>query len=137
MTGELRALWSGHPPQVLATALPLLVMDMYNHSYQMHYGAGALKYIDAFFGNIKWNAVNRRLDPVRRARGSIDTCVGLDRIRLRLKMAENISDYASGGVCSPRTWDSFLKASVRRRQRQANRCNVSISQSSAARTCQV
>jgi Fe-Mn family superoxide dismutase len=71
MTGELRALWSGHPPQVLATALPLLVMDMYKHSYQMHYGAGALKYIDAFSVNIQWNAVNRRLERAQAVRRTL------------------------------------------------------------------
>ena len=62
MTGELRTFWSGHHTQVLATALPLLVMDMYEHSYQMDYGAAVLKYIDAFFANVQWDAVNRRLE---------------------------------------------------------------------------
>jgi len=40
---------------------PLLVMDMYEHAYQMDYGAAAAKYIDAFFTNIQWDAVSRRL----------------------------------------------------------------------------
>lgn len=62
LTGELRTFWSGHHTQVLATALPLLVMDMYEHSYQMDYGAAAAKYIDAFFVNIQWDEVNRRLE---------------------------------------------------------------------------
>ncbi|MBI2970461.1 MAG: superoxide dismutase [Gammaproteobacteria bacterium] len=43
-----------------AGAIPLLVMDMYEHSYQMDYGAAAAKYIDAFFQNINWAAVARR-----------------------------------------------------------------------------
>ncbi len=60
MTGELRTVWSGHHTQILATALPLLVMDMYEHSYQMDYGAAALKYIDAFLANVQWNEVDRR-----------------------------------------------------------------------------
>lgn len=41
---------------------PLLVMDMYEHSYQIDYGAAATKYIDAFFNNINWDEVNRRVD---------------------------------------------------------------------------
>lgn len=62
LTGDLRTFWSGHHTQVLATALPLLVMDMYEHAYQMDYGAAAAKYIDAFFANIQWEEVNRRLE---------------------------------------------------------------------------
>jgi Fe-Mn family superoxide dismutase len=40
---------------------PILVMDMYEHSYQMDYGAAAPKYIDAFFTNINWDAVAKRM----------------------------------------------------------------------------
>jgi Fe-Mn family superoxide dismutase len=40
---------------------PILVMDMYEHAYQMDYGAAAAKYIDAFFTNIQWDAVAKRL----------------------------------------------------------------------------
>jgi Fe-Mn family superoxide dismutase len=40
---------------------PLLVMDMYEHAYQMDYGAAAAKYIDAFFANIEWQSVGKRL----------------------------------------------------------------------------
>jgi Fe-Mn family superoxide dismutase len=62
LTGELRTHGSNHHTQALGTALPLLVMDMYEHSYQMDYGAAAAKYIDAFFSNIQWDAVNQRLE---------------------------------------------------------------------------
>lgn len=71
MTGELRTIWSGHHTQALATAVPLLVMDMYEHAYQMDYGAAALKYIDAFFANIQWDAVNRRLEQAHVARHAL------------------------------------------------------------------
>lgn len=40
---------------------PILVMDMYEHAYQMDYGAAAAKYIDAFFANINWETVASRL----------------------------------------------------------------------------
>jgi superoxide dismutase, Fe-Mn family len=36
-------------------------MDMYEHAYQMDYGAAAANYIDAFFANVNWDEVNRRL----------------------------------------------------------------------------
>lgn len=48
-----------------AGAIPLLMMDMYEHSYQMDYGAAAAKYIDAFFKNINWDVVNRRLEKIK------------------------------------------------------------------------
>ena len=44
-----------------ADTSPVLVMDMYEHAYQMDYGAAAAKYIDAFFANIQWDAVAKRL----------------------------------------------------------------------------
>ena len=40
---------------------PVLVMDMYEHAYQMDYGAAAAKYIDAFMANVQWEAVAARL----------------------------------------------------------------------------
>jgi len=48
---------ASNPPQTS----PILVMDMYEHAYQMDYGAAAPKYIDAFFTNIQWDAVAKRL----------------------------------------------------------------------------
>jgi Fe-Mn family superoxide dismutase len=40
---------------------PVLVMDMYEHAYQMDFGAAAAKYIDAFFASINWDAVASRM----------------------------------------------------------------------------
>ncbi|MDD5460045.1 MAG: Fe-Mn family superoxide dismutase [Methylococcales bacterium] len=51
-----------------AATLPILVMDMYEHSYQMDYGAAAPAYIDAFFRNIQWNVVAFRLEKARQIR---------------------------------------------------------------------
>jgi superoxide dismutase, Fe-Mn family len=39
---------------------PILVMDMYEHAYQMDFGAAAAKYIDAFFINLNWESVAMR-----------------------------------------------------------------------------
>ena len=60
-TGALRTYWSGNHTQALAFGAPLLVMDMYEHAYQMDYGAAAAKYIDAFMANVQWEAVAARL----------------------------------------------------------------------------
>jgi superoxide dismutase, Fe-Mn family len=61
-TGALRTVSSGNHTQALATSAPLLVMDLYEHSYQMDFGAGVARYIDAFFANVNWEEVNRRLE---------------------------------------------------------------------------
>jgi superoxide dismutase, Fe-Mn family len=61
-TGTMRIYWSSNHTQALAFGAPLLVMDMYEHAYQMDYGAGAGKYIEAFVQNIHWHEVNRRYE---------------------------------------------------------------------------
>ena len=66
-TGDLRTYWSGNHTQALASGCPLLVMDMYEHAYQMDFGAAAAKYVDAFFQNIQWDEVNRRLERAQKA----------------------------------------------------------------------
>lgn len=48
----------------IVSATPLLVLDMYEHSYQMDYGAKAAAYIDAFIDNINWNIVSDRFKVV-------------------------------------------------------------------------
>ena len=40
--------------------VPLLALDMYEHSYHMDYGTAAMKYVDAFFKNVDWQEVDRR-----------------------------------------------------------------------------
>ena len=57
--------WSWDHMHSLAWGMPLLVMDMYEHSYAMDYGANARGYIDAFFQNINWDEVQRRAEQSR------------------------------------------------------------------------
>jgi superoxide dismutase, Fe-Mn family len=45
-----------------AATVPLLVMDMYEHSYHMDFGAAAAQYVDAFFNNINWESVLARIE---------------------------------------------------------------------------
>ena len=70
-TRDVRTYWSGGHPQALSFAAPLLVMDMYEHAYAMDYGAAAAKYIDAFFKNINWDEVNRRLERAEKASAAL------------------------------------------------------------------
>jgi Fe-Mn family superoxide dismutase len=66
-TDALRIHWSGGHSQSAASAMPLLVLDMYEHAFALDYGAAAAKYVDAFFANVQWEEVSRRLDRARAA----------------------------------------------------------------------
>lgn len=59
-SGQIENYWLADHLHSPAATLPLLVMDMYEHSYQMDYGAAAARYIDAFFRNIRWETVAER-----------------------------------------------------------------------------
>jgi superoxide dismutase, Fe-Mn family len=67
-TRQLENYWLADHAHSPAATMPLLVMDMYEHSYQMDYGAAAAKYIDAFFANIQWDAVSSRIEATQRMR---------------------------------------------------------------------
>jgi len=41
--------------------VPLLVLDMYEHSYHLDHGADAARYVEAFMANVRWDVVERRL----------------------------------------------------------------------------
>src|SRR6201988_4273297 len=60
-TGQIENYWLWDHLHGPAATWPLLVMDMYEHAYQMDYGAAAARYIDAFFRNIRWESVAERL----------------------------------------------------------------------------
>ncbi len=59
--GTLENYWMADHMHSPASTAPLLVLDMYEHSYHMDYGAAAGRYIDAFFNNINWDVVEERL----------------------------------------------------------------------------
>ena len=60
-TRQLENYWLADHAHGPAATTPILVMDMYEHSYQMDFGAAAAKYIDAFFQNVQWDVVASRL----------------------------------------------------------------------------
>lgn len=68
--GAVHNYWAADHTHSPAGGVPLLVMDMYEHSYQMDYGANAKSYIDAFFENVDWEEVNRRIAEVRKGQAS-------------------------------------------------------------------
>ncbi|HTJ16674.1 MAG TPA: Fe-Mn family superoxide dismutase [Steroidobacteraceae bacterium] len=59
-TNELRNQWAWDHMHGAIAAMPLLVLDMYEHSYHMDYGSAAAKYVDAFMHNVNWEEVDKR-----------------------------------------------------------------------------
>ena len=51
--------WAADHTHALAGGAPILALDMYEHSYQLDYGASAERYVDAFMDNIDWAHVAR------------------------------------------------------------------------------
>jgi superoxide dismutase, Fe-Mn family len=58
--GRLVTHWASDHTQLLASATPLLALDMYEHAYHLDFGAKAAAYVDAFMRNIAWDRVYRR-----------------------------------------------------------------------------
>jgi Fe-Mn family superoxide dismutase len=46
----------------LWNATPVLALDVYEHAYWLDYGRLRAKYIEAFFNNLDWAAVNANLE---------------------------------------------------------------------------
>jgi Fe-Mn family superoxide dismutase len=60
--------WAWDHTHAVAWGTPLLVLDMYEHSYHMDYGANARGYVDAFFQNVQWDEVDRRAEQAKAGR---------------------------------------------------------------------
>jgi Fe-Mn family superoxide dismutase len=64
-TRSLHNHWAWDHMHGAIAGVPLLALDMYEHSFHMDYGAAAAKYVDAFFRNIDWETVERRYAQAR------------------------------------------------------------------------
>jgi Fe-Mn family superoxide dismutase len=61
--GRLINFWiNEHDVSHPAGCMPLLVMDVFEHAFMLDYGLKRADYIEAFFKNINWKAVEVRLD---------------------------------------------------------------------------
>ncbi len=58
--GTLVNQWAGDHTHALAGGVPILALDMYEHSYHIDFGAAAGAYVDAFMANIDWARVYER-----------------------------------------------------------------------------
>lgn len=65
-TRELHNYWASDHSQSAVMGTPLLVLDLYEHAYHIDFGAAAARYVDAFFANVHWDEVQRRLEAARK-----------------------------------------------------------------------
>ena len=62
VTGRLMNQWiNEHETGHLAGGMPILVLDVFEHAFMIDYGLKRADYIEAFFRNIDWGAVEGRL----------------------------------------------------------------------------
>jgi Fe-Mn family superoxide dismutase len=62
LTGRLINQWiNEHETGHLAGCAPILVLDVFEHAFMLDYGLKRPDYIEAFFKNINWGAVEARL----------------------------------------------------------------------------
>jgi Fe-Mn family superoxide dismutase len=54
--------WAADHTMTLANGRPILALDMFEHAYQMDYGARAAAYVDAFMEGIRWETVAARFE---------------------------------------------------------------------------
>ncbi|TAN45703.1 MAG: superoxide dismutase [Nitrospirae bacterium] len=60
--GKLINFWIGeHDVSHPAGCTPLLIMDVFEHAFMIDYGLKRPDYIESFFKNIDWNAVEARI----------------------------------------------------------------------------
>ena len=59
--------WAADHTTTLAGGTPILAMDMYEHAYQMDFGAKAANYVDVFMKVIRWETADRLFEAASRA----------------------------------------------------------------------
>jgi Fe-Mn family superoxide dismutase len=64
--GRLINQYASEHSQAIASAVPVLALDMYEHAYHIDFGANAKAYVDAFMRNIDWKAVEERCEDASR-----------------------------------------------------------------------
>jgi Fe-Mn family superoxide dismutase len=97
--GRLVNAWAADHTHGVADGVPVLALDMYEHAYQMDFGAKAAAYVDAVMRNIQWRRVVHRYEralagqpsvvcaPVDAAGAPMAT---VDEVKIRLDRGEEI-----------------------------------------------
>lgn len=69
MPGNARLLnqYAGEDGHAIAGGIPVLALDMYEHAYHIDFGANAKAYVDTFFRNLDWQALEARCQDAQQA----------------------------------------------------------------------
>ena len=51
--------WAADHAHTLAGGVPILALDMYEHSYHIDFGAKAASYVDSFMQAVRWGNADR------------------------------------------------------------------------------
>ena len=65
--GRLINQYAAEHSQSLASGVPILALDMYEHAYHIDFGANAKAYVDTFFRNLDWPALEARYEDAAKA----------------------------------------------------------------------
>ena len=63
--GRLVNQYASEHSQAIAGGVPILALDMYEHSYHLDFGANARAYVDTFMRNLDWPALFQRYQDAR------------------------------------------------------------------------
>ena len=64
--GRLINQYASEHSQSVASGVPILALDMYEHAYHIDFGANAKAYVDTFMRNIDWRALELRYEDARK-----------------------------------------------------------------------
>jgi superoxide dismutase, Fe-Mn family len=67
--GRLINQFASEHSQAIASGVPILALDMYEHAYHIDFGANAKAYVDAFFRNLDWAALEQRYEDAAKVPG--------------------------------------------------------------------
>ena len=64
--GRLVNQYASEHSQAVASGVPILALDMYEHAYHMDFGANAKAYVESFMRNVDWAGVQARYEDAAR-----------------------------------------------------------------------
>src|ERR1041384_1473992 len=67
--GRLINQYAAEHSQAVASGVPILALDMYEHAYHMDFGANAKAYVDTFLRNVDGAALEQRCEDAAKVPG--------------------------------------------------------------------
>src|SRR3954464_11062018 len=67
--GRLINQYASEHSQGIASGVPILALDMYEHAYHIDFGANARAYVDTFMRNVDWPALEARYEDASKVPG--------------------------------------------------------------------